>query len=283
MSATHRSQRIRAKRKQEELRRLKKLRLDAGMRTEAKEAKFQDHDQDEEDHLWRKRKFLLGLLILPFCLLALLIFFELLFQEAVGGSFWKSEGFWFFAFGCVCWLSMNWMRRGHSLLYVFAHEMTHAITARLSGGRVHGMKIARQGGYVDTDKTSTLITLSPYLVPFYTTVVLALYGLVGLAVDMELLREWNVLGWAFRLKWVWVFYFLVGFTWCFHLTFTMQVLEIEQSDLRHNGEFFSMMLIILINIIILGVLFVAASPSVEWVDVWNEAKSLLRYAWRLAS
>lgn len=233
-----------------------------------------------EEQGWRRRKFLLGLLMLPVCLLAVTTFLDLLFTETVHGAFWRSEGVWFFASGCVAWLCMGLLRREPVILYVFAHEMTHALAVRLSGGRVHRIRVEEEGGFVDTDKTNTLITLSPYLVPFYTVVVFALHGLLSLILDME--RE-IVLPWvaeAFTLKAVWGFYFMTGLTWCFHLTFTLKVLRTEQSDLLHNGEFFSMMLIILSNVVILTVLFVAASPTVSWTDVAGDVREVLAGAWR---
>ncbi|WP_166442580.1 M50 family metallopeptidase [Phragmitibacter flavus] len=284
MSATQRTQRERARKRLEEQRRIAELR----QRSQGRDALLaklpkvdRDRDRDHNPDSGRKRKFLLGLLMLPLCLLALLTFLDLLFTETVKGEFWKSEGFWFFGSGCVCWLCMGWLRREPGLMYVFAHEMTHAIAVRLSGGRVHDMHVGPDGGFVDTDKTNTLITLSPYLVPFYTGVVFAIFGLLSLLMDMD--REW-ILPWfgeGLRLKGVWVFYFMVGLTWCFHLTFTMQVLQTEQSDLLHNGEFFSMMLIIFINIVILVVLFIAASPKVGWSDVYEDLRGLFGWMWRM--
>jgi hypothetical protein len=85
------------------------------------------------------------------------------------------------------------------------------------------------------------------------------------------------------LKGVWAIYFLVGLTWCFHLTFTIEVLHTEQSDLRQNGEFFSMMLIFVVNLVLIGALFIIASPTVGWSDVANGAKGFVEALWRWAA
>ncbi|HSJ04126.1 MAG TPA: hypothetical protein VK956_16800 [Verrucomicrobium sp.] len=239
-----------------------------------------EHADDEVDlPSWRKRKFVIGLLLLPVCLLASLTFMELLFNATVDKAFWKSEGFWFFAFGCIFWLSLGWVNLQPAIAYVFAHEMTHAITARLSGGEVHQMHVDEAGGYVETDATNTIVTLSPYMVPFYTVVVFALYALFGLFIDMDRLSTIPLGAWSMQFKWIWIFYWLVGVTWCFHITFTLQVLRTEQSDLKLNGEFFSIMLIFLANIALLGALFVSASPNLGWTDVWADARSIVDGLW----
>lgn len=233
-----------------------------------------------EPQPWRRRKLVLGLLLVPVCLVASLTFLELFFHATVRGAFWRQEGFWFFAFGGLFWLSLGWLGMRPQVLYVFAHEFTHLLTAKLSGGKIHGWEVGEHGGYVETDKTSALITLSPYLVPLYTLLVFAFYGLAGLFVDLHLAREWHLLSWELTFKWAWLFYLLAGATWFFHLTFTLEILGTEQSDLLHNGEFFSIVVIFLGNLAILGALFVFASPTVGWADVWRDAGSMVRSALR---
>ena len=254
----------------------------------ADSATFEDDDPSAYELVpeGRKRKLVLGLILLPICVIAAVTLFELFFRATVDGKFWQTEGFWFFTFGGALWIVMGWFRVQPARLYVFAHEFTHALTARLSGGKVHAMHIAEDGGYVETDKTNWFITLSPYLVPLYTVLVFAIYGLLCPFMDMHRTVFFTVplLG-AMWLKGVWAVYFLVGLTWCFHLTFTIEVLHTEQSDLRHNGEFFSMMLIFVVNLALIGALFIAASPTVGWADVWGDAKHIVQTVghWVLAT
>jgi hypothetical protein len=244
---------------------------------------FEDDDPSlyEPAPEWRKRKLVLGVILLPVCVIAAVTLFELFFRATVDGKFWMTEGFWFFTFGGALWIVMGLAKVQPSWLYVFAHEFTHALTARLSGGQIHAMHVTEDGGFIETDKTNWFITLSPYLVPLYTVVVFALYGLLSAFVDMNQAVVFRVplFDATMWLKWVWAVYFLVGLTWCFHLTFTIQVLHTEQSDLRQNGEFFSMMLIFVVNLALIGSLFIAASPTVGWVDVWTDARNIIDTLW----
>lgn len=233
----------------------------------------------EEVQPWKRRKLVLGLLLVPVCLLASVCFMELFFRATIKGAFWREEGFWFFSCGCLFWLSLGWIGLRPQVPYVFAHEFTHLLTAWMSGGKIHDWDVKEHGGFVETDKTSALITLSPYLVPLYTLVVFALYMLVGLFADLHAVHQWPVFGWILSFKWAWVFYLLAGATWCFHLTFTLEILGTEQSDLLHNGEFFSIVVIFLGNLAILGTLFVSASPTVSFKDVWHDAAQIVKSVW----
>jgi hypothetical protein len=67
--------------------------------------------------------------------------------------------------------------------------------------------------------------------------------------------------WTVNLKPLRLLYALIGLTWCFHATYTVKTVIAEQGDLKRNGEFFSMMLIFLINAFLLIALFLAASPA----------------------
>jgi hypothetical protein len=157
--------------------------------------------------------------------------------------------------------------------------MTHLITAKMSGGKIHDWHVGADHGYVETDKTGVWITLSPYLVPLYTLVVFALYGVVQIFTDLHQLHVVHASALTLSFRWAWIFYFLTGATICFHVTFTMETLRTEQSDLRHNGEFFSMMIIFLGNLTVLCTLFVIASPTVGLHDVWNDAEGMMVWTW----
>lgn len=251
----------------------------------AEDASFEDEDDDFDPYAippsGQKRKLFLGLVLVPVCILAISSVLELFFHATVDGKFWKSEGFWFFAFGCLLWFVLGWIRMQPAWLYVFAHEFTHVIAARLSGGKVHAMHVSAEGGYIETDKTNVLITLSPYLIPLYTVVVFAIYGFLSAFVDMHRDVMWvlPLIDVTLWLRWAWLVYFFIGMTWCFHITFTLEVLRTEQSDLAHNGEFFSIILIFLANLALISALFIAASPTVGWIDVWDDSRGLVVWTW----
>ena len=227
----------------------------------------------------RERKRYLGFVLIPACMFVLLVFGEMLNRMFSSEGILRQmtmedlQGFWFFIAGCVCWLAMLWCRLKPTLAYVFAHEITHALAAKASLGEIHDMHISRSGGYVETNKTNWFITLAPYLVPLYTLIVFALLELGRAFYNVDYAYPLALGAWHPHLKAAWIFYYWIGLTWSFHVSFTWEVLKTEQSDLLHNGEFFSLLLIFGANLGILVALFFLASPKFTFHDLWLDVQS----------
>ena len=54
------------------------------------------------------------------------------------------------------------------LVYVFGHELTHALWVWLMGGRVSRFRVGRDGGHIVTDRNNFWIALAPYFFPLYS-------------------------------------------------------------------------------------------------------------------
>ncbi|TDU64623.1 hypothetical protein EI77_04074 [Prosthecobacter fusiformis] len=200
-------------------------------------------------------------LLLPLGLVTAFTLFEMLWRAVIRLEFWRTEEVVFFVVGGVAWAvtyATGW-RPVRS--YVFGHEVSHLLVARAFGGKILDWDFSATGGYVETNKSNTWITLAPYLLPFYSLIVLLLFGLVGTIWNLHAMQHLSVGAATLNFKPVWFFYAMLGLTWCFHATFTWKTVFIEQSDLETNGEFFSMLLIFLVNVLLLVGLFIAASPS----------------------
>ena len=83
-------------------------------------------------------------------------------------------------------------------------------------------------------KTNLLITLAPYFFPFYTFIVVVV-ALVTSAFVHPL---------PFLPLWM----FLIGFTWAFHVLFTLETLSVRQPDVKLYGRMFSWTVIFIVNI-----------------------------------
>ena len=132
----------------------------------------------------------------------------------------------------VCWFSAP-----HPVkTYVLGHELTHALWGLLFGAMPHDVRVGASGGSVKLSKTNVAITLAPYFFPFYTFLVI----LVALGV-MAFVRP---------LPWLPLWLFLVGFTWSFHILFTLETLMQRQPDVTLYGRVFSWTVIFLANVAI---------------------------------
>lgn len=158
-------------------------------------------------------------------------------------------------------------------VYVFGHEVTHALAAYLSGYRVKSLRVSAKGGEVLLSDTNVLVALAPYIFPFYT---------VAALVAFRALQSFGAIspGWGA---------FLAGFTFSFHVALTAYALRQRQPDLNHVGPFLSLVLIFLANGLALILLLKILYPSLVSIKIfgfhwWRDAvflwKKVLDYgAW----
>jgi hypothetical protein len=219
------------------------------------EAAAGDHD-DEESGEWLKRLFrwALASILLPLCWVTMWTFLSNFSDASVASPFWKTSEFWYFATGALMMIGWFWSGLLHSFflyLYVLGHELTHAIFVVLFRGKVTEFHVSVDGGYITTNKTNLLIALSPYFVPFWAVVSAAVYGAVHYFGGLS--QEWDRL-----------LYGLMGFTWTFHMVWTLWMIPRDQPDLKENGTFLSLVIIYLANLLVLaGLRCVAADAPLE--------------------
>jgi hypothetical protein len=133
-------------------------------------------------------------------------------------------------------------------LYVFGHELTHALAAWLSGYRVKSLRVSSKGGEVITTGTNLFVALAPYCIPLYTLIVVLVYAVArGPAVVTASPPLWCAFG--------------VGFTFFFHAALTVHALRQHQPDLEHGGVFLSLVLILLANCLALVLLLKLLYPN----------------------
>src|ERR1700752_2495261 len=77
--------------------------------------------------------------------------------------------------GAGCWLAIYVFLPKPMLLYVFGHELTHAIWTRLLGGRVKKFKVPSRGGHVVVRRSNFVVALAPYFFPLYAILVVVVF------------------------------------------------------------------------------------------------------------
>ncbi|MDB6075988.1 MAG: hypothetical protein JWO89_3628 [Verrucomicrobiaceae bacterium] len=207
-------------------------------------------------------------LMVPFGVLSVFAFMEMFLKASVRGGLLTSTECVCFLLGAGVWLALfAWLRPRFAIVYVFAHEMTHIISALCCGAVIYDWHVGKDGGWVDTNKSNTLISLSPYVVPFYTVIVLLVFGIAGLFTDFSQFHSIHLGSVEIPVNASKIMHYLVGLTWAFHLSFTIAVMRDEQGDLVRNGQFFSVWLIALVNLYLIICFLIAASPNLFWSDV----------------
>ncbi|MCF7674465.1 MAG: hypothetical protein K9N23_12400 [Akkermansiaceae bacterium] len=222
---------------------------------------------------WRKLpRNLLGLPLLPFCWVTLWTLLWQFSRATFHQGFWQTTEFWFFATGVVVmigWLASGLREKFFLYSYVLGHEVTHAVFVFLCGGRVTDIGVSSTGGYVTTTKTNLLIALSPYFVPFWSVVTVAVYIILKLTL-------------VFSAEWDKAFYFALGFTWTFHMVMTVWMIPKDQPDLRENGTLLSLAVIFFTNLVMLTVLLCVSGRGGILANFEAFGREWLRYAIQLA-
>src|SRR5690349_20704471 len=79
-------------------------------------------------------KFIVALFLLPICGILSQTFFTSFARATVAERLWAGEEFWFFPLGGLLWLIAFFGLPRQIVLYVFGHELTHALWVWMMGG-----------------------------------------------------------------------------------------------------------------------------------------------------
>ena len=173
--------------------------------------------------------------------------------------------------GALCWIVVFCLLPKPMWIYVFGHELTHALWTWLFGGEVKKMKVTSSGGHVVISKTNFVIALAPYFFPLYVVLVVGVFALGNLI--------WN---WHSYLVW---FHLCIGAAYAFHVTLTFHVLQTRQSDITGQGYLFSGVVIFLGNICVLlfGIPLLTRWPGIFNIfSLWcNETGKVFAWLHRL--
>jgi hypothetical protein len=190
-------------------------------------------------------KFIIALLLLPVCLGAARALWPVLRAGYGADTVWIP-----ILAGAACWVVIFCLLPKPMWIYVFGHELTHALWTWLFGGQVKKMKVTSKGGHVVISKTNFVIALAPYFFPLYAILIIAVFALGNLI--------WN---WHGYLIW---FYLLLGAAYAFHVSLTVHVLRTQQSDITSQGYLFSTVVIFLGNVTVLlfGIPLLTPHPEI---------------------
>lgn len=145
------------------------------------------------------------------------------FAAPAGKLATRDEG-WIVLGGFLTYLLVHFFLRKPERFYLWGHEFSHLVLAKIFFRRVHQFQISsRDGGKVVLDRTNVMIDLAPYIFPLYSVA-------AGVAAT------------AFRHASPWVPDLYLGtasFLFTMHLFFSAEGFLTGQPDLRRSGRIFS--------------------------------------------
>ena len=177
-------------------------------------------------------KTIIAILLLPVCAGAASALWMVLRRSGDADTIWVA-----FLSGAACWAAIYCLLPKPMRVYIFGHELTHALWTWVMGGKVKAFKATANGGHVIVNKSNFVIALAPYFFPLYAVLVVVVF-LIGHWL-------WN---WNHYLVW---FHLLLGAAYAFHVTLTWHILQHSQTDIRDQGYLFSAVIIFLGNAAVL--------------------------------
>ena len=150
-------------------------------------------------------------------------------------------------------------------LYIFGHELTHWIVAKLFLKKTGKFKVGWSKGFVEIAGSNVWIALAPYIVPFYFLLVIGIFGLSQLFFYPS--PPWAII--AFLL--------CASLGYAYHCVLTVYAIGLSQSDLKIYGEFFSVSLIIAGNVLFL--LLALLMSNGQWRRAFGLFCDLCSWQW----
>ena len=202
-------------------------------------------------------KFILALVLLPITLLIVLEDARILLRVLEHLSAAIS-----FILGAAVYAGIHYKYYNFSRMYVFMHEMTHAVAAILCGIRIKEVHVGKESGYVKMQRTNAFVVLAPYFVPGYVLLVALIYMGLSLFWELAPYRQFVL--------------FIIGFFMAFHFIQTFHTLwNADQPDLKlAGGKFFSCISIVLVNMLVLALVLKILFPQA--VDLYGAAREVIQ-------
>lgn len=152
-----------------------------------------------------------------------------LLPARMAGGITATQGYLLLA-GAVAYLLVHFLLRKPERMYLWAHEFTHLLAAKLFLRRVHGFHItSRSGGKVVIDRTNVAIDLAPYAVPLYNF--LALLVAIPAGSGIPHVRK--------------LYLGAAAYLFTMHLCFSAEGFLDGQPDVRRSGRIFSLAVVAL--------------------------------------
>lgn len=166
----------------------------------------------------------------------LLFTYALVWTELEAAVFFpKDQKTWFFAGGFLIGSVIFTMFTRLTPLYIFGHETTHWVVAKLFCKETGKFRCGGSSGYVEIRNPNVWIILAPYFIPFYFLLFTGIWGLLDLLMPGKLTpcHPW-LAG-------------LLGLAYSYHIVLTFIALGKGQADLKHKGVVFSLTLVMAMN------------------------------------
>jgi hypothetical protein len=157
----------------------------------------------------------------------------------------------------------------------FGREPVQNLWGRITGYEMRGSPQAEFRTDSEGRPAPLWVVLVPYLVPIYTMVGVLLVWIVGLVFGFSPYTHRVVQG------------YFIGLTYTFHLFLVFYDIHERHPDLRAAGYFFTLVLILLVNIQFLAAVAMVVLKGASWIDfnraLFHETVREYRWFWEVVT
>lgn len=183
-------------------------------------------------------RLLFSVALIPLCYGFSRTILEIVFRLNVSSE--VDSPWMYFVAGFISYLALQAIFFKPVFMYVFGHELTHALAGIISGSKIRAFNVKRDSGSVVLSDVNVFVTLAPYFIPIYTIVLLVAHAIFIIP------RGY--------------FLFLLGMTVSFHIALNVFAISQGQSDIRRYGRFFSIVVVYIANCLVSGALLCIFFP-----------------------
>ncbi len=176
-----------------------------------------------------------------------------------------SQSFYYAGLGFGAGLIIFSVGSQFTTAYVFGHELTHWIAAKLFRRKTAGFHVGDAQGSVRVERPNMWIVLAPYLVPIYTLIWMLVAGSA---------RFWTDYMWLNT-----ALYAGIGLSYAYHVVLTVLALSRPQSDLKYYGQVFSLCVIVTMNFTVMffGLNFISDNAGNGLAILWETYQHQWRF------
>lgn len=206
-------------------------------------------------------RIVIAILLIPFCIGSVMALWQIISRSNSAEMIWITT-----LAGVFTWVLIYFFIPEPKWIYVLGHELTHALWSFPFGGKLKKIRVSSSGGHVSITKSNFLVSLAPYFFPLYAILIVIIF-LIG-----NFFWNWT--------SYMYLFYFLIGVAYSFHITLTFKILKIKQPDIKGEGYIFSTVIIFLGNML---VLLIGIPLLIKNTSVLNSLNFWLDYSIKIYS
>lgn len=142
--------------------------------------------------------------------------------------------------------------------YIFFHELSHAVVAKLQGADISAFKVGMNRGYIKANKSGFFIRLAPYYLP--------LFSIFTFVIIFLMIASWRLFT-EIEALWLLCAQGLIWFSWYVYIFLNIRLIRLETTDLDKKEIFLSLSFMANVSLFWYTLHWKAIAALPEWLEL----------------